>query len=251
MPISAAPAYDSTHVANDFAAMTSVRPVAMSPLKSFESNVSGQTQRLNLQVVGVESQIDRAISQVFDTHRKMTKSYGFAGLERGKSANIINPAKDGMLLATAAIMPAFAPVASALAIASVLNYANADRKSHSKQKSLKLELEDTLRSSTSSRQSIFDIPWEQTGYNVVKPANDQDVSLDEFEFISKPPEQNTDMQVLLGQRAQVRHVQAVNSNRAIKGVSVSADSIDAAKDMDLKRLNDPKILEFNLPGNFL
>jgi hypothetical protein len=132
-----------------------------------------------------------------------------------------------------------------------LNYANADRKSHGKQKSLKLELEDTLRSSITSGRDMFDISWNNTGYQVAKPANDHAFSLEEFDLLSKPPEQNLNMQILLGQRAQVRHVEAANANRAAKGVAVSGDSVSVAKDMDLKRLNDPKILEFNLPGNFL
>lgn len=252
MSISAAPAYDSTVIANDFSALSSVRSISTSPMKAFESKTPAQIGKQNFQVVGVESQIKTAVSQVFDAHRKAVKTHGLAGAESGKSANILNPAKDGMLMATAAVVPAFALVASALAIASVLNYANADRKSLGKQKTLRAQLEQEVRSAGYKSRDIFDVNWGKTGYHVPSVSNDEPkLSLEEFEFLSKPPEQNYGVQILLGQQAQVKSVKAANRNRAIKGVPLSHDSVDLANEMDLKRLNDKKVIEFNLPGQHI
>lgn len=252
MSISAAPAYESTPIANDFSAMSSIPSITTSPMKAFESKTPAQIQKQNFQVVGVEGQIQNAVSQVFDAHKQASRAHGLVGAERGKAANAFNPAKDGMLLTTAAILPVFAPVASALTIASVLNYAKADRKSLGKQKNLRAQLEQEMRSAGHKARDMFDVPWGKTGYHVVAPSNDEsELSLEEFDFLSKPPEQNYGVQILLGQKAQVKSVQASNRNRAAKGIPLSHGSVDMAKDMDLKRLDDKKIAEINLPGQSL
>ena len=250
MALSAAPAYDHIHAATDFAAMSSGVQVSTQPLKSFESKTPAQIKRLEFQVVGAQSQIDRAVAQVFDSHKKATRSLGLAGVERGKAANVINPPKDIMLGLTAMAVPAFAPVASALAIASVINYMNADRKGHGKNRNLQALFEDQLRSAHSPR-GLFDVPWQKTGYHAVKSANDSELSLEEFELLARPPEQNYNMQILLGQRAQVENIEASNENRALKGVPVSEESVEMAIDMDSKRLHDSNRAALNLPGHSL
>ena len=249
MSISAAPAYESTPIANDFAGMVSAVPrVNVSPIKAFERSAPAQIQRQKFQVVGAKAQIDKAVSGVLDSHKKASRQFGLVGTERGKSANIINPAKDIMLMVTAAALPVFAPVASALAISSILNYVNADRKGYGKAQMHAL-IEDEMRSSFQSRSSIFDVDWGNHGYHAAEAANDEpELSLEEFEFLSRPPEQNYDMQILLGQRAQVRGVEAANQNRAVKGVPVSDESVEMATDMDSKRLHEQNRADLNLSG---
>lgn len=252
MSISAAPAYDSKHVANDFAAITAVNSVSTASMKSMESKAPAQIQRLNIQLVGADAQIDKAIAQVFDTHKKAVKTYGLANGERGKFSNIFNPPKEALLFGTAAVIPAFVPVASAIAVASVMNYINADRKSLGKQNNLRAILEDEMRASTYAPRDFMQVDWNNTGYTSAKPANDDKaIGLEVFETLAKPPEQHHNVQILLGSRARVDGVKSANRNRAVKGVPLSRDSVDVAKDMDLKRLHDPKILEFNLPGNHI
>lgn len=249
MSISAAPAYESTPIANDFAGLAAVPRVSTGPLKAFDAKAPAQIQRQKFQVVGAKTQIDKAVSGVFDAHKKASRRFGLMGAERGKSANIINPPKDIMLMATAAVLPVFAPVASALAISSILNYVNADRKGYGKGQ-LQARLEDEVRSTFQSRSSIFDVDWSNYGYHAAnKAANDEPgLSLEEFEFLSRPPEDNYDMQILLGQRTQIRSVDAANQNRAIKGVPVSDESVDMAIDMDSKRLYEHNRAHLNLSG---
>jgi hypothetical protein len=158
-----------------------------------------------------------------------------------------------MMVATAAAVPIFAPVVSALALASALSYMQADRKGVVSKSKLQARFEDQFRSVNSgyTKRDVFDVDWGKTGYTAPAPANDsdQDKLQAAFESLNRPLEQDYDFQILLGQRARVESVEAANENRALKGVPLSRQSVEKAQERDSKRLNESHRFDVNLPGN--
>ncbi len=254
MSISAAPMAHGGAISRNFATLFSVAPVNASPMKAFDTKAPGQVVRLQTQVSGVGAQVNQAIGQALQARADATRIFGLAGAEQGKASNLLNPAKDAMLMASAAVIPALAPVVSALALANVLSYMKADRNGKKAGKQAQGRFEDIFRSSGSSIESkgAFGTDWNKTGYQAPMPANDtDDISLKLAKKLETPLEQDRDFQRLLGQRTQSEGIQAANENRAEKGVPLSRDTLEAALDMDSDYLNAPDRFHRNLPGNEL
>jgi len=230
-----------------------VRTQAIIPMKAFDSKTSAPITQFKTQVRGAGANLNHAIGGAFDARKQAERSFGMAGVEQGKAANIFNPAKDGMMAATAMAVPVFAPVVSALALASALSYMQADRKGAVSKSKLQARFEDQFRSvhSGHTKRDVFNVDWGKSGYSAPLAANDsdQDKVQAAFESLNRPLEQDYDFQILLGQRARVESVGATNENRALKGVPLSIQSVEKAQERDSKRLNESHRFEMNLPGN--
>lgn len=254
MSISAAPMIDGGALAKGFGALGfsgEVKAQSIIPMKAFESKTAAPVTQLQTQVRSAAGNLDRAIGGAFDARKQAERTFGMAGAEQGKVANIFNPAKDGMMAATALAIPVLAPAVSALALASALSYMQADRKGAVNKKQLQARFEDQFRSINSSytKRDVFDTDWKKTSYSKPVPTNDHDQLQAAFEALNRPLEQDYDFKILLGQRAHVQHVEAANENRSLKGVPVSRQSAEKAEERDSKRLNDMNRLMLNLPGN--
>lgn len=125
MSISAAPMMDGGALVRGFGALGyngGVQAQTIIPMKAYEAKTAAPITQLNTQVRGTSANLGRAIGGAFDARKQAVRSFGMAGVEQGKVANIFNPAKDSMMAATAMFVPVFAPVVSALALASALSY---------------------------------------------------------------------------------------------------------------------------------
>ncbi len=256
MSISAAPMRDGGTLAKGFGALGfsgDIRAQAIIPMKSYDSKTSAPIAQFKTQVRSAASNLNHAIGGALDARKQAERSFGMAGVEQGKAANIFNPAKDGMMAATAMVVPVLAPAVSALALASALSYMQADRKGAVSKSKLQARFEDQFRSVNSgyAKRDVFDVDWQKTGYSAPAPANDADSDKLQaaFEALNRPLEQDYAFQVLMGQRASVENVEAANENRALKGVPLSRQSVDKAEERDSKRLNESHRFDLNLPGN--
>lgn len=256
MSISAAPMMDGGGLARGFGTLGfagGVQAQAVIPMKAYEARTAAPIIQLKSQVRGASANLDRAIGGAFDARKQAERSFGMAGAEQGKAANIFNPAKDGMMAATAVAVPVFAPVVSALALATAISYMQADRKNGVSKKQSQARFEDQFRSVNAgyTKRDAFDADWDKTGYSLPAPANDADDDKLQaaFDALNRPLEQDYAYQILLGQRARVGRVEAANENRALKGVPVSRQSVESAYQRDSKRLNDVGRFALNLPGN--
>ena len=266
MSISVAPMQDGGALRQGFGgalhmpeqAAVPVSSVNVSPMKAYDTKISAPIDQLQNQVKTAKADLHGAIAGALDARKKLDRQFGMAGVGDAKAANLFNPAKDGMLAATAFAMPVLAPAVSALALASVLGYIKADRKGGANKKQLQARFEDQFRSTGMcgggfAGRDIFDVNWANTGYRAaaIPNADDgQDVSKI-FDAVHRPLEQDYGFQIVLGQRAHIHGVQAANENRADKGVPLSLQSIDKAEQIDAKRLNDFNAVHRNLPGQYL
>jgi hypothetical protein len=254
-----------------FSGLSIVRAANVQPVQAQNQTLAAPMIAFTQKVETGRVQISRSVGRALDNRARLVRELGLADLERGKSAAMFHPAKDGMMLATAMAIPAAAPVYSAIALATALSYAIADRKGAGKTAAVKARIADQIRAdytaSSASANDGFYTDWSKTGYHtsaaakpsIASPANspfapapalndNQAHIFAALDNILLPLECQRDFQILMRQQAQYDGVQAANDNRAIKGVELSRNTLEAAITSDLEELNCPHLAERNLPG---
>jgi hypothetical protein len=217
MAISAAPAFEGTAPARS----------------SFSAAIGFSDKPLNLKdsapvpviegrVGAANDNITHLMGAIYDARERLVMKFGLADT-RGQSANMLNPALDGLLFMGAVANPAFAPVASALAMADVLNYIKADRKGRKK--------------SVTPEVRIFDVDWGNTGYFTRKPANtnrapEKALTEDQRLALSRDPAQDPHMQDLFAEKARAEGVMASIRRREKQGLPLSRNTAGAVLAQD-------------------
>lgn len=253
-----------------FCGLSTVRAASVQPVQAQDKTRAAPMGEFTQKVSAGRTQIHQAVGQALDNRTRLVRELGLADLERGKASAMFHPAKDGMMLATAAALPVAAPVYSAIALATALSYAIADRKGAGKSAIIKDRIADQIRSEQAGRAPAndgFHTDWSKTGYHAsaagnmsaantarapfvsASPMNDNSDDLTAaLDDLMRPLESQRDFQILMGQQAQYNMVQAANDNRAIKGVALSRNTLEAAITKDLEELNCPHLVTRNLPG---
>ena len=208
--------------------------VTTAPVKSLNAKESGPTQKISQEVRGAKSGLDRAMGQALDAHKRAVQTHGQGmGVPRGRAVNLINPAQDAMMIGAAAIMPVFAPVASAIAIANIVNYAKADRMS----KKNRDVLVDMFRAENAPARPLMDAMWRKPGFYSAPATNDNDSAQQDLgpvqeDYLARDIHQQHFMQVLLGQKAQMDLVESSNVQRKMKGLPISRNTLEGVEKSD-------------------
>lgn len=243
MGLPAFSAYERGETSQAFGAVVAFPArISMQEIQPLQASEPGPMQKLEMAGRGVSAQIDQTLGGAVEAHKRAVRAHGFADAQAGRAANLFNPAKDGMVFASAAVMPAFASVASALLVASALSYANADRRS----KKRRTELEERVRAEQSSKSRGFDdVQWGKPGFHKVDVANENHPPLRRTDilYLEQDIENQPFFRVLAAQKAVMRNFEAANHNRQQKGLPHSRRTYDAMLAQDSLYLRD----DFDMP----
>ncbi len=233
----AAPVFEGTSL-HRFAAAAHVTD------KPLDMTRSAPVQKIEGRTRAANDNITRQIGAAFDQHARLVRQYGLAD-NRGQLSNLLNPGMDGLLLMSAMANPAFAPVASAIAMADAINYIKADR-AQGKNKGKK-------KSALRADMPNAGIDWSKWGYHANKPANKNEapdadsLSKADREMLSRDPAQNRDMQQLFAQKSQGDQVMASTQRRRQKGLALSRNTAEAVLTQDSSWLR--RNIAAPLPGH--
>ena len=158
---------------------------------------------------GAQTDVGKAIRTAYAQRDQAIKKHGLADRANGQVASLFNPAKDGLGVAAATMVPGFAPVAWTLMGMNVRNFWIAERGSAGD-----YNADYGYFMSNGSEDTRRQTDWSQTGAQVFSAANDE-AALDEDEIavILAPIEANPQMRALF---AQQRNVSAANTNIGIR-----------------------------------